>query len=140
MVSWGFIANNSLNEKFSALDGLKNVLSSSHGNAGSLVLDEGLPHNAALDNKSVTLGTVVAEQTAGVKVLTDGLGKGTGVVGEEVTLGALSPPSFSFQALTVNWSFDGDNVDVVDALGLELVGVLDVAGDLRRAGAVDETE
>lgn len=136
MVSWNSLHTNSLNEKSSALDGLKKVLSSRHSNVRSLVLNESLPHNAALNHERVTLGTVVAEQTASVKVLADGLGEGASVVGKEVDVGSLVTAELLLPGLHGELVVDGDNVDVVDALGLEFVGVLDVAWNLRRAGTV----
>lgn len=76
---------------------------------------------------------MVAQQPTRIKIETRSLRERTSVVGEEVhkwVVGIqLLLPGLGGEGIV-----DSDDVDALDALGRELVGLLDVAGDLRGAG------
>ena len=120
------------------LDSLEHVLSAGDGDVGSLVLDESLANDAALDDKRVSLGAVAAEQASSVKVLADGLGEGASVVGEEVDVRGAAAAELLLPGVNSELVVDGNDEDVLDALGLELGRALDVAWHLRRARTVNQ--
>lgn len=120
---------------FARLDSLEHVLGRSDGDIRSVVLNESLANDAALNNESVTLRPVTTEESGSVKVLTDSLGESTSVIGEEVDVGSAVAAELLLPGVDGELVVHGDDVDVLNALGLELGGVLDVAWNLRRAGS-----
>lgn len=101
-----------------------------------MTLDKELADDTALDDESVSLRAVVAEQSSGVKALTDSLGKSTSVVSKEVNVGGRGAAELLLPSIDGELVIDGNNVDVLDTLGLEFLGLLNVAGNLRGAGTV----
>lgn len=112
------------------LQSLQHILSRSDGDIGSIVLNKRLPHHTSFHDKGVPLGPVVAEQARSVKVLTDGFGERSGVVGQKVDVGGLVTAQLLLPSLDGELVVDGDNVDVRDSFRLELGGVGDVSWDL----------
>ena len=112
---------------------LQDLASISHSNARSLILDKNVLHVSILHDRRITLRAVVSQQFARIKVQARSLREGTGVVGEEVDKWVVGV-QLLLPGLGGEGVVDGDDVDALDALGGELVGVLDVAGDLRGAG------
>lgn len=117
-------------QKHSSLDSLENVLSGSNSNIRSILLNKCLSNNTSLYDKSVPLGPVAAQQSGSVKVLTNSLGECTSVIGQEVDVSGGAATKLLLPSINGELIIDGNNVDVLDSLGLEFGGVLDVAWNL----------
>lgn len=106
------------------------MVGSSDLDIGSSLLNEELRYGVVLDDGNVSLTPGVAQQTSGVKAQTDGIGEGTSVIGQEVDIGLLRLqlllPRLSGESVV-----DGNDVDVLDSFGRELVVAAHVAGHVR---------
>lgn len=116
------------------LDSLEDVVRRSYGDIGCVALDEELSYDTTLNDECVALRSVVSEQSSGVEALTDGAGESTSVIGKEVDVGCRSAAKLFLPGVDRELVVDSNHVDVLNTLGLEFLGLLNVAGNLRRAG------
>merc|ERR1712032_369135 len=99
--------------------------------AGSELLDGSAVHDYASVIVKQDTGRN-AQKARGVEELSDGSGECTSVVGEEVDRGSRGA-KLLLPGLDDEGVIHSDNVDVLDALGLECLVVLDVARNLAAA-------
>jgi hypothetical protein len=118
----------------SNLDLVKNCIGGGDLNVGGLLLNKDVLHDTVVHDDHVALAPLVAEQTFCIEKHANLGSEGGSVVGEEVDVRGGSV-QLLLPGLSDKGIVDGNDVDVLDTLGLECLVLFDVAGNVVRARA-----
>jgi len=114
----------------------ENLVSGGDGELAGVGLDSDALDLVIFSDDDIAFGAGSTEDGGSIERETDGLREGSGVVSDEVNLGAFGSegllPCFCDENIV-----DGEDVNFVDTLGLELLVVVDVTGNLGVAGACE---